>query len=173
MTDKRIYRDAPSYCHYFFDLVGTDDLLAELHKSKTQTEGLFLRITPEIENFSYAIGKWTIKEVIRHIIDCERVYTYRALRFSRFDETELSGFDENKYIDNLKPTAYNLADLKDEYTAVRTATIALFKSMTDEMLDFKGKANNVLFTARTLGFMTIGHNIHHCNFIVDNYLGKK
>lgn len=170
MTDKHIYKDAPTYCHYFFDLVETNDLLVELYKSKIQTEELFQLITPETENFSYAIGKWTTKEVLKHIIDCERVYIYRALRFSRFDNTELPGFDENKYIDNLKSASYNLTDLKEEYIAVRTASIALFKSMTDEMLDFKGKANNALFTARTLGFMTVGHNMHHCDILKSKYL---
>ncbi|MFZ5946579.1 MAG: DinB family protein [Stygiobacter sp.] len=170
MTDKTIYQDAPKYCHYFFDLVQTDDLLNELKKSKIFTDNLFKLITAEKENYSYAPNKWTTKEVIRHIIDCERVYTYRALRFSRFDNTELSGFDENKYIDSIKGLEQNLADLKDEYDNVRKSTIALFKAMTKEMLDFKGTANNVGFTARTLGFMTVGHNLHHCNFIKTKYL---
>lgn len=170
MTDKTIYRDAPQYCHYFFDLVQTDDLLTELEKSYHLTQELFSLIIPEKENYSYQPNKWTTKEVIRHIIDCERVYTYRALRFSRFDNTELSGFDENKYIDGIKNIEQNFTDLKDEFENVRKSTIALFKTMTKEMLDFKGTANKVVFTARTLGFMTVGHNIHHCNFIKTNYL---
>tara|TARA_Y100000768_G_scaffold354618_1_gene307715 strand:+ start:39 stop:563 length:525 start_codon:yes stop_codon:yes gene_type:complete len=174
MPNKPFYKDAPDYCSPFFDLVETDNLLNELEKSKILTLELFSRITPEKENFVYAPNKWTTKEIIRHIIDCERVYTYRAMRFSRFDNTELPGFDENKYIDNLKPVVMpHLSDLKNEYACVRNSTLALFKTMTNEMLDFKGNANKVLFTARTLGFMTVGHNLHHCNVIATKYLNRE
>jgi DinB superfamily len=173
MIDKTIYRDAPNYCYYFFDLVQTDDLLAELEKSYQMSQELFRLITPEKENYSYEPNKWTTKEVIRHIIDCERVYTYRAFRFSRFDNTELSGFDENLYMDRIKRVEQNMTDLEEEYENVRKSTISLFKRMTNEMLDYRGTANKVVFTARTLGFMTIGHNLHHCNFIKANYLNEK
>jgi uncharacterized damage-inducible protein DinB len=173
MTDKIIYKDAPNYCHYFFDLVETNDLLNELEKSYKLTKEVFKLITFENENYSYQTNKWTIKEVLRHIIDCERVYTYRAFRFSRFDNTELSGFDENEYIEKIKQAEQSLAELIDEYENVRKSTINLFKTMTNEMLDFKGKANKVSFSPRTLGFMTIGHNIHHVNFIKTKYLNEK
>ena len=173
MIDKTIYRDAPHYCHYFFDLVQTDDLLAELENSYQMTQELFSLITPERENYAYGPNKWKTKEVIRHIIDCERVYTYRALRFSRLDNTELSGFDENLYMDRMKGVEQNMSDLKEEYEYVRKSTISLFKTMTNEMLDFRGTANKAVFTARTLGFMTIGHNLHHCHFIEENYLNEK
>ncbi len=82
-------------------------------------------------------------------------------------------FDENKYIDNIKAIEQNLLDLKNEYENVRKSTIELFKKMTNEMLNFKGTANKVCFTARTLGFMTVGHNLHHCNFIMTKYLNKE
>jgi len=173
MTDKKIYKDAPAYCHYFFDLIETDGLLAELEKSYQLTQELFRLVTPEKENYSYQPNKWTTKEVIRHIIDCERVYAYRALRFSRFDNTELPGFNENLYIDSMKGVEQNLTGLIEEYENVRKSTIALFKNMTNDMLDYQGTANKVVFTARALGFMTVGHNVHHCNFIKANYLNEK
>ena len=169
---NKIYKDAPNYCHYFFDLIETDNLFNELEKSNQLTKDLCSLITTENENFSYEPNKWSIKEVLRHIIDCERVYTYRALRFSRLDNTELLAFDENKYVDNFKGTKQRLEDLKNEFENVRRSTISLFETMTDEMFDFKGTANKVTFTARTLGFMTVGHNIHHCNFIKTKYLNK-
>ena len=172
MTNKTIYKDAPPYCHYFFDLVKTDDLQFELQKTKQLTQDLLGLITSENENYSYQSNKWTTKEIVRHIIDCERVFTYRALRFSRFDNTELAGFDENQYIDKIKGIEQNLNDLKEEYENVRKSTIALFKNMTNEMLDNQGTANKGIFTARTLGFMTVGHNLHHCNFIKANYLNN-
>lgn len=173
MTDKTIYKDAPAYCHHFFGLIETDDLLSELEKSYQLTQELFKLVTPEKENYSYQPNKWTTKEVIRHIIDCERVYTYRALRFSRFDNTELPGFNENLYIDSIKGVEQNLTGLQEEYECVRKSTIALFKTMTNEMMDYQGTANKVIFTARALGFMTVGHNVHHCNFIKANYLNEK
>ncbi|MFA7359594.1 MAG: DinB family protein [Candidatus Kapaibacterium sp.] len=170
MTDKTYYKDAPSYCHYYFDLLQTDNVINELEKSRKLTLDTIELITPEKENFSYLPNKWTTLEVLKHIIVCERIYTYRALRFSRFDNTELAGFDENEYTANVKKIKYHLKDLLDEYINVRNASMNLFKNMTEEMLNFKGKANNAYFTPRTIGFMTAGHNIHHCNFIKTYYL---
>jgi len=170
MQNPAIYQEAPEYCHYFFDLVPSDNLLAELKNSREATLAIFEQITPEQENRAYAAGKWTTNEVIRHIIDCERVYTYRALRFSRFDATELAGFEQDDYIRSLKAIPLSLVDLKEEYIAVRTATIALFASMTEEMLHFKARANNVYFTPNAIGFMTVGHNLHHIGFLQKNYL---
>lgn len=164
------YQDAPKYCHPFFDLVQTDNLLEELELSRKATYRIFDMIQPYHEDYAYAHGKWTIKEVIRHIIDCERIYTYRAFRFSRFDGTELNGFDENKYIDGIKGLNCRMIDLIEEYTCVRNSTIILFKLMTDDMLDFRGRANKALFTPRSLGFMTVGHNLHHIYMIKDLYL---
>lgn len=170
MVNKVYYNDAPDYCRPFFDLVDSDDLLAELEKSKIDTLTLFANITEDNANYRYAPNKWSVKEVLRHIIDCERVYAYRALRFSRFDNTPLSGFDENVYIDNSRIVEQHLFDLKNEFELVRNSTIELYKPMTNTMLDFKGTANNATFTARTLGFMTVGHNIHHCKTIRSRYL---
>lgn len=170
MTDKTIYENAPAYCHYYFDLIEGNDLMDELEKSKIFTLELFGQITPDKENHKYAPGKWTTKEVLKHIIDCERVYAYRALRFSRFDDTELPGFDENKYIAAIKGIELNLNDLREEYLSVRKSSVTLFKSITDEMLHFKGRANKVEISARAIGFMTVGHNLHHLHFIRSKYL---
>jgi len=172
VNTSAVYKDTPDYCHYYFDLIESENLLEELVKSQQITLELFQLITPENENFAYQPEKWTIKEVLRHIVECERVYTYRAFRFSRFDETHLSGFDENIYIENGKMMNQSLSDLKDEYQQVRKASVSLFKNMTNEMLDFKGTANNSSFTARALGFLTVGHNLHHCNFINTKYLNR-
>lgn len=170
MIRKPEYTDAPSYCHYFFDLVKSDDLIGELQYAQQKTLQLIRSIPESKSDYRYAIDKWSVKEVLRHIIDCERVYTYRAFRFSRFDDTELSGFDENNYILFTEDIDVTLDDIAAEYKAVRDATIRLFAPMTKEMLDFKGMANKVGFTARGLGFMAVGHNIHHCNFLRTRYL---
>ena len=172
MKNKEIYKDAPEYCHYYFDLIETDDLLFELEKSKELTTDIYKMITPELENYSYAPGKWTIKEVLRHIIDSERIFSYRAFRLSRFDNAELAGFDQNHYVENANQSDVKLSDLQEDYLAVRSSTICLFRNMTDEMFDFKGAANGQTYTARTLGFSIVGHNLHHCNFIKDKYLNS-
>jgi uncharacterized damage-inducible protein DinB len=166
----QIYYDAPEYCYYFFDLVLTGDLLAELEKNRDLTIAVIKSIPEDKANFAYAKGKWTVKEVLRHIIECERVYSYRAMRFSRFDKMPLPGFDENQYISNVKDMSYTLEDLLEEYTHLRNATIALYKNMTPEMLDFRGTANGEVFTARSLGFMAVGHNVHHLKVLQKKYL---
>lgn len=170
MNQRPFYRDAPSYCHPFFDLVPTDDLIGELKKSLTETTALFNSIPIEKAGYRYAAGKWSVKEVLQHLVDCERVYSYRAFRFSRFDTNELAGFDENDYIKNVEGVTKSLDELCTEFIHLRNATILLYSHMTAEMLDFKGKANNVTYTARSLGFMTVGHSIHHCNMIRSRYL---
>lgn len=170
MQNQAIYNEAPTYCHHFFDLVVSNDLIDELKKSKLYTFKILEKISPENENYAYQNNKWTTKEVIKHIIDCERIYAYRALRFSRFDETELTGFDQNNFIANCNASMLSLTDLKEEYNFVRESSIQLFKSMTEEMLSFKGKANQSIFTARSLGFLSVGHNLHHCYFLEKNYL---
>ena len=170
MKDQTIYREAPAYYHPFLDLVGTDDLLQELERSRNSTMEMMDRIAPEQEHFTYQPGKWTTNQVIRHIIDTERIFAYRALRFSRADATELPGFDENAYIDNLRGLDLRLADLKDEYGWVRGSTIALFRTMTPDMLDFRGRANQLPITARVIGFITVGHNLHHVEFLRRHYL---
>ncbi|MBK7559373.1 MAG: DinB family protein [Chitinophagaceae bacterium] len=170
MIVKPNYSDAPKYCHYYFDLVTENNLLDALQNSYKETLTLIASIPTEKENYSYAERKWTTKDVLRHIIDCERVYAYRAFRFSRFDDTELPGFDENQYIIHSQKIQSDLQSLKDEYSNIRESTLNLFKPMTENMLDFKGTANTAGFTARGLGYMTVGHNIHHCNFIKTHYL---
>src|SRR5690606_5962117 len=170
MTDKTIYKNIPSFYHAYLNQVATDNLIIELEKSKEATQNLFLSI--KNEDYAYAENKWTIKEVLQHIIDCERIFAYRAFRFSRLDNTELAGFEENDYINNIKPLQNNLNQLLDEYLDVRNSTIKMFQPMTDKMLDFKGTANHFSLSARALGFMIVGHNLHHCHIVETRYLIK-
>ena len=97
----------------------------------------FKLITPELENYAYEPGKWSTKEVIQHIIDGERVFSYRAFRFSRFDKTKLTGFEQTDYQKHMDPVELKLADLQEDYLAVRNSTISLFRNMTEKMFDFK------------------------------------
>lgn len=167
---KPEYQNEPDYCAYFFELVPDIGLLDALKQSMEQTITFMHSLTPEQWQFAYQTNKWTIAQVVRHIIDCERVYTYRAFRFSRFDNTPLTAFDENAYIANIAPDFLQKETLINEFIHVRNATISLFSNMNTMMLDFRAQSGVVHFTTRGLGYMTVGHNLHHIAFIRNNYL---
>lgn len=170
MITKPNYNEAPNYYHHFFNLVPSEDLMAELHSSMDMTKTFIQSIPAEKADYKYAEGKWTVKQVLRHIIDTERIFVYRAFRFSRFDTTPLAGFDEDAYIDAIQTIDYSLNDLLEEFVSVRQTTIQVYKTMTPTMLDFKGTANNIPITPRCIGYMAVGHNLHHCNVIRERYL---
>lgn len=163
---------APFYQPYIDALDENINLIEELEISLHKTIQFIQDIPMDKFDYRYAEGKWTIKEIIQHIIDAERVFTYRALRFSRNDKTALPGFDENAYADVVNPTANkrHLKDLLTELTMVRHATIALFKSFTPEDLLKIGIASEREMSVRALGFIIIGHQNHHMKIFRERYL---
>ena len=162
--------EIPEYYQDYIKLIGEEGLLKEFSKSKAITNELFSSITDG--NYRYKDGKWTIKEVLKHIIDCERIFNYRALRFSRLDDTKLSGFDENAYMANIKISHVPLSEVVKEFCAVRESTLNLYKFMSEDMLDFKAHISDKKMTARCIGFITVGHNLHHCNIVKSIYLKR-
>lgn len=167
---KPDYQDMPEYYKYYVDVVQENNLKDALRNSLKFTTEVIEVANDEKANYQYAPEKWTIKKLLSHITDTERIFAYRALRLSRLDATLLSGFDENFYAQNSNCSQRNITQLLAEYESVRTSTQALFEYMTDEMLDFKGTANTVSVTARGIGFMIAGHNIHHLNILKERYL---
>jgi uncharacterized damage-inducible protein DinB len=121
-------------------------------------------------DYRYAEGKWTIKDIIQHIIDTERIFSYRALRISRNDKTPLPGFEENDYVDNTNANGRSIQDLLTEFSAVRQSTLLLYKSFSDEQLKRVGIASNTEISVRALGFVTIGHQKHHQKVFQERYL---
>lgn len=121
-------------------------------------------------DYRYADGKWTIKDIIQHLIDSERIFAYRALRFARNDKTALPGFDENMYADTVQANKRSIQNLLTELAVVRQATLALFKSFSNEELLQMGTASNNLISVRALGFMIIGHQNHHQRVFQERYL---
>lgn len=117
----------------------------------------------------YAPGKWTVKDVIQHVIDTERIFAYRALRFARNDKTLLPGFEQNDYAVIAEATHRELKDLLEEYIAVRTATIQLFKSFTHEMLMREGQTASGTVTVSGIGFAIVGHTKHHMGVLKEKY----
>ncbi|MBD2766746.1 DinB family protein [Hymenobacter sp. BT664] len=118
----------------------------------------------------YAAGKWSLKEMLAHQIDTERVFAYRAMRFARGDGQDLPGFDQDDYVANSNANARPLASLLTEYDATRAATLALFDSFTEEQLDRRGTANGGPATVRALVYMVPGHELHHLNLLRERYL---
>jgi uncharacterized damage-inducible protein DinB len=121
-------------------------------------------------DYRYAEGKWTIKDILQHIIDAERIFAYRALRFARNDKTALPGFEENDYADEANANKRSIQDLLSELLVVRQATLMLFKSFSEDELLRKGIASNNPMSVRALGFTIIGHQNHHQRIFEERYL---
>ena len=117
----------------------------------------------------YAPGKWSVKEVLGHLCDGERVFGYRALRFARADTTPLPGFDEDAWVPNSGADRRPLADLVDELRAVRAATVAMFRSFDPEQLARRGEANGAGISVRALAWISAGHAIHHQTILRERY----
>jgi hypothetical protein len=170
MNNPTLYASAPNYYLYYFDLVESNELIAELKKNRAEVVAFLEGIPDNRWDFAYEQDKWTAAQVIRHIIETERIFAYRALRFSRFDSTPLAGFNENHYIENLKAIPFTRLGLINEFKTVRDSTISLFESMTSEMLAYMGEANGLPVNAEMLGFMIVGHTAHHVSIIETRYL---
>ena len=170
MISKPLIQNTISYFQDYILLVNETDLIKALEKNRDDIFQLFSTLPESKINFAYDIDKWSIKQVLQHIIDSERIFAYRALRFSRNDSKELSGYDDDDYVRNSNSVKRSLNDMLDEFLAVRNSSIYLYKSMSEEMLDFKGIANGNMGSARIYGWLSAGHAIHHCNVIEDRYL---
>ncbi len=121
-------------------------------------------------DYRYAEGKWTIKDILLHLIDAERIFAYRALRFARKDQTPLASFDENTYVEEANANSRSIQDLLSEMLVVRQATLALFKSFSEAQLLRKGIASDNPMSVRALGFTIIGHQNHHQRVFQERYL---
>lgn len=134
----------------------------------------FIKFVQEIPmdkfDYQYAAGKWTIKDILQHLIDAERIFAYRALRFARNDKTDLPGFEENDYVDQAHAQDRTIMQLLTELSAVRHATILMYKTFTDHELQRIGTANSNPMSVRALGFIIIGHQNHHQRIFKERYL---
>ena len=131
---------------------------------------VFARLTDAQAETAYAADKWTLKEMLQHQIDSERIFAYRAMRFARGDSQDLPGFDQDEYVNHSGANARPLASLLAEYDATRASTLALFDSFTDEQLERRGTANGGPATVRALLFIVPGHELHHLHIIRERYL---
>ena len=149
---------------------GDTTLIHALRESSEEVISFFNDIPSDKLSYRYDVGKWTPKEVLVHLMDTERIFSYRALRFARKDKVNLLGFDQNDFIPPSKADSRSMNSLIEEYKAVRDATIALFKNLDNTMLKEIGTGSGSPMSVRALGFITVGHEKHHVSIIKERYL---
>ena len=161
----------PAYAHIYIDLLPDDGLiLKHLADNLKATKSFVISIPRDRLLHRYAEGKWTIKEILGHIVDDERIYVYRALRFARNDSTELPGFDQDQYARYSEANQRDCRDLLDEFSLVRQSTIAFFKSLNVTALMRTGVADGQSVSVRALAYHIAGHELRHMNIIRERYL---
>ena len=160
---------APYYGRYLA-LVADGDLLRTLeHEGAAQIERI-RAIPVELEEHRYASGKWSVRDMIGHVIDGERVFTYRALAFARGDANPLPGFEEEEWASTSNAGARSLAELCDDWEVVRDATVRLLRSLDGAALDRRGTASNAVVSVRALAWIIAGHAAHHLAVLEERYL---
>ncbi|MCB9885731.1 MAG: DinB family protein [Planctomycetes bacterium] len=157
------------YFHAYVDRVPGDDLIARLQEQGEGTRRLLAGLDEVAGMHRYAAGKWTVKRVLQHVVDGERMFTYRALCIARGEQQSLPGFDENAYAELDGSDARSLASIVAEFAAVRAASIALFSGFEDAAWRRRGVANGNPFTVRALAWVAAGHELHHRTVLRERY----
>ncbi len=160
----------PEYFNSYIGLIKGDDVVRLMESQILSMQAFLSEIPEDREDYTYEEGKWTLKEVLGHIIDTERVMSYRALRFARNDNTELPGFDEKMYVKYADFNKRSVYDLAHEFGLVRESNLALIRSFDEDALNRKGIANGKEVTVRALVYIIAGHTMHHMNVIRSRYL---
>lgn len=160
----------PHFYKNYVKQIEEEDILQAMRISGHRMLELVHAIPEAKMDLAYAPGKWTVRELLCHIMDAERIFCYRALRFARNDKTPLSGFEENDYAPQANATGRSLKKIAAEMAHLRNSTIDLFESFTPEMLTRKGTANNKELSVMALGFIIPGHETHHRKILVERYL---
>lgn len=168
--DQLPINEYPDFYAGYLETLENVQLLEDLEISLHEFIRFVQNIPMDKFDYRYDKDKWTIKEIIQHLIDCERIFSYRALRFSRNDKTELPGFDENSYAENTAGNLRTIQDLLTELAVVRQSTLSLFKSFSQEQLTRTGVASNKEISVRAIGFIIMGHQKHHQNIFQQRYL---
>ena len=160
----------PDYYQTYVSKVSDSDILMALLKNKKSTEDLYRGISAKMENHRYAEGKWSIKEVLQHIMDTERVMAYRALRFARNDKTDLPGFDQDVFAAEYHLDGVNIDQLVEEFLSIRNSTILFLRHITKEQLHHIGTASGWQMSVNALFHVIVGHTEHHNQIIQERYL---
>ncbi|WP_153800302.1 DinB family protein [Foetidibacter luteolus] len=162
--------DHAPYFQRYINLVQGDNITEAKYNHSAPLAAFYDTLPDDKADYAYAPGKWTVKEVLQHVIDTERIFSYRMLRIARNDKTPLPGFDENDFANNAGAALRTLASLKEEFKAVRHATDLLISSLTEEQLMHTGTSNNDSTKANSVAFMVYGHLLHHQRILEERYL---
>ena len=159
-----------SYYEKYLNRVESNTELFQALEEKSELADFFLALPLKKHDFSYADGKWTPKQILQHLLDTERIFSNRALRFSRFDFTELPGYDENHYAEHCFSKQRSITDLVEEFEVLRSSTISLFRSFLPEVYANTGQASGGPLSVRSIPFILTGHQKHHIHIIQERYL---
>ncbi len=160
----------PDFYHKYINRVQEQEILPALEQHTSSSYSFLASIPEEKWNYRYAEGKWSIKELVQHLIDCERIFAYRALTFARKDETPLPGFEENDYAKYSEADRRSKSDLLGEWQLVNRSSQKLFESFTYHQLEAQGHANGNSIYVTAIGFILCGHAIHHIEVLKERYL---
>lgn len=153
----------------YIDMVSTDNVLEHLVQQGQKTYALIQKLTPKEASHRYAEGKWSVKEVIGHLIDTERIMAYRALCISRGERSPLPGYDQDTYVKEAHFENRDIQSLSTEYDALRNANVSLFNSFGEEQILRKGTANDQTVSVRALAYIIAGHELHHLKLLEEKY----
>ncbi len=159
-----------SYYKRYISLVEDGDVIATLDNQIAETLALLEKIDEEKAGFRYADGKWSVKELLGHIIDTERIFAYRALRIARGDATPIEGYEQDDYIENAEFDNCRLADLAEEFALCRKSNVFMFKGLSEAAWHRRGIANKREITVRALAYISAGHELYHVNILKERYL---
>lgn len=160
----------PSYFARYVSQVATDSVAEAIQRYAAVLNDFYTSLPEDKANYRYAEGKWTIKELLQHVIDAERIFAYRILCISRKDKTPLASFDEDSYAQHAQADKRSFASLKEEFVAVRRSSDLLLTSLSQEQLAEQGTASNLSVTANAIGFILFGHLLHHKAVLEERYL---
>ncbi len=176
MTRGQITRPAPDeyapYFRHYVDLVPAEDgdVLEIMRRQPDRTAALVAGLSERDAEYRYAEGKWSVKEVIGHLVDAERIFLYRATCFARGEPNELPGWAEDEYVARAKFGARHLADLVAELKTARADSVAFFSGLDAEELGRRGVANHRNYSVRSIAYIAVGHERHHAQILAERYL---
>ncbi len=170
LTQKPFPEEYSGHYSHYVELVPEGSILDIFERQSALTHEFFAAIPESMGDHTYGFGKWTIKDIVEHLIDTERIFSTRALRLSRGDKQPLPGFEQDDYIKNAMTFKRTLKDLVEERQLLRLANIKMFRSFEELCFMEKGTVNDNPISVRAILYLLIGHEIHHIKFIKENYL---
>jgi uncharacterized damage-inducible protein DinB len=172
MLQRPTESEYPNYYQPYIKLVPDGGIVQTLQENLLAVVKLFEGISEEDGLHRYAPGKWSVKEVLGHIIDTERIMSYRLMRAARGDQTPLAGFNENDYVQAAQTNSLSMEAILEEFKATRNATITLIQNTPIDAWANKGNANGMEITTRSIAYIIAGHEMHHRKIVEERYLKK-